>query len=94
MLVSDSMIKRNPKTVDMLESMAEARANMTVNYAWSHAKVTLARTANGFFVIEGSGNWAEGAQYEQYIFLNDEATYRFRESELFQNVDFRDGPYR
>ncbi|SFU48973.1 PLD-like domain-containing protein [Pustulibacterium marinum] len=84
LLISDSMIKRNPKTIDNLMAMCETRANVNAYYAWSHAKVCIMRTEESHFVIEGSGNWAENAHYEQYLFANDKGLYNFRK-ELFTN---------
>lgn len=78
LLVSESMIKRNPVTIDNLMAMAKDRPNVNVLYAWVHAKVCLLRTHEFHYVIEGSGNWAENAQYEQYLLANDKGLYDFR----------------
>jgi hypothetical protein len=88
LMISDSMIKRNPVTIDNLMSMANSRANFTVNYAWSHAKVCLLKTEDAHYVIEGSGNWAENAHYEQYLFANSKGLYEFREK-LFTEAKLR-----
>ena len=78
LLVSDSMIKRNPIVIDNLMAMASSRPNVTVLYAWVHAKVCLMQSHEHYFVIEGSGNWSENAQYEQYTFANSKGLYDFR----------------
>ena len=78
LLISDSLIKRNPKTIDYLQALLTSRANFTVKFTWVHAKVCLAKTDHHFFIIEGSGNWASNAQYEQYIFANSKNVYNFR----------------
>jgi hypothetical protein len=78
LLVSDSMIKRNPIVIDNLMAMARSRPNVTVLYAWVHAKVCLLQTHENHFVIEGSGNWSENAHYEQYVFANSKGLYDFR----------------
>jgi hypothetical protein len=78
LLVSDSMIKRNPLVIDNLMAMAKSRPNVNVLYAWVHAKVCLLATHDSHFVIEGSGNWSENAQYEQYTFANSKGLYDFR----------------
>jgi hypothetical protein len=78
LLVSDSMIKRNPIVIDNLMAMARSRPNVTVLYAWVHAKVCLLQTQENYFVIEGSGNWSENAHYEQYVFANSKGLYDFR----------------
>jgi hypothetical protein len=78
LLVSDSMIKRNPIVIDNLMAMARSRPNVTVLYAWVHAKICLLQTQENYFVIEGSGNWSENAHYEQYVFANNKGLYDFR----------------
>ncbi|MFL9844734.1 phospholipase D-like domain-containing protein [Flavobacterium rhizosphaerae] len=78
LLISDSMIKRNPVTIDNLRAMASTRPNVKVLYAWVHAKVCLLRTDQAHFVIEGSGNWSENAHYEQYLMVDDKGLYDFR----------------
>jgi hypothetical protein len=78
LLVSDSMIKRNPLTIENLMAMASSRPNVTVLYAWVHAKVCLLQTHEHYYVIEGSGNWSENAHYEQYTFANSKGLYDFR----------------
>ncbi|MES2798089.1 MAG: hypothetical protein V4683_19125 [Bacteroidota bacterium] len=78
LLVSDSMIKRNPLVIDNLMAMAKSRPNVTVLYAWVHAKVCLLLTHEHHYVIEGSGNWSENAHYEQYVFANSKGLYDFR----------------
>jgi hypothetical protein len=88
LLVSDSMIKRNPITIDNLMAMAKDRPNFEVLYAWSHAKVCLLQTHHDYYVIEGSGNWSENAQYEQYCFANSKELFDFRMN-LFTNSELK-----
>lgn len=78
LLVSDSMIKRNPLVIDNLMAMASTRPNLKVLYAWVHAKVCLMHTQDHYFIVEGSGNWSENAHYEQYTFANCKGLYDFR----------------
>ena len=80
LLISDSMMSRNPKVTDAIDAWANQNASVKITYAWNHSKITLAKTADHHFVIEGSGNWGKNACYEQYIFLNDESAYEFRRS--------------
>lgn len=88
LLISDSMIKRNPVTIDNLMAMSSTRPNMKIFYAWSHAKVCLMRTQDFYFVVEGSGNWSENAHYEQYLFANSKGLYDFR-LQLFTNTNLK-----
>ncbi|MFP9114303.1 hypothetical protein ACLI1A_10180 [Flavobacterium sp. RHBU_3] len=85
LLVNDGMIARNPVTMDNLASMAKSRPNVHVQLAWVHAKVSLLQTHDNYYVIEGSGNWADNAQYEQYVFSNDKGAYDFR-MKLFTEI--------
>lgn len=85
LLISDSMIKRNPVTIDNLCSIAANRGNVNVLFSWVHAKVCILETKNDHYIIEGSGNWSDNAQYEQYVFGNSKAVYEFRK-ELFTNT--------
>jgi hypothetical protein len=88
LMISDSLIKRNPKTIDLLEALVSSRANITVNYSWNHSKVCIMKTAFNHFVVEGSGNWSENAFYEQYLFANSKGIYEFRK-EMFTNAKLR-----
>ncbi len=88
LLISDSMIKRNPVTIDNLCSVAASRGNVNVLFSWVHAKVCIIETENDYYIIEGSGNWNENAQYEQYLFGNSKSVYEFRK-ELFTNIKIK-----
>lgn len=88
LLISDSMIKRNAATIDNIMALANSRANMSVLYAWTHAKVCLMKTHENHYVVEGSGNWSENAHYEQYLFANSVGLYNFRK-ELFTDINLK-----
>lgn len=85
LLVSDSLIKRNPVTIDKIESLASFRPNFKIVYTWNHSKVSLVNTQSGHYIIEGSGNWSENAAIEQYIFANSKGLYDFRK-EIFNEL--------
>lgn len=78
LLISDSLRQRMPLVSDHLQSMAKLRPQIIVNYAWNHSKITLAEAAGKYFVVEGSGNWSENAQFEQYLFFNNKKLFDFR----------------
>lgn len=88
LMISDSLIKRNPSTIDYLSALISSRANFIVNYAWVHAKVCICKTQSAHYIIEGSGNWASNAQYEQYTFANSKGLYDFRKT-LFTDAKLR-----
>ena len=78
LLISDSMVKRNPMTIDVLTSVAAANRNLNVLFGWNHSKVCLVETASDHYVIEGSGNWSDNAAMEQYTFANSKGLFDFR----------------
>ncbi|MFZ4463085.1 MAG: hypothetical protein ACOYN5_04520 [Bacteroidales bacterium] len=89
--ISDSIKNRLPRVVDHLEMAIRSRDQITVHYCWNHSKVTLIEASGKFFVFEGSGNWSENAQYEQYLFFQYEQLYNFRlnciTNDLFRRTD-------
>jgi len=88
LMISDSLLKRNPATIDYIHALIQGRANFNVNYAWVHAKVCTVKTKTGYYVIEGSGNWAANAHYEQYLFANSKGLFDFRKK-LFTEAKLR-----
>lgn len=88
LLISDSMVKRNPMTIDVLLSVAAANSNLKVLFGWNHSKVCLIEASSPssspeggesqHFVIEGSGNWSDNAAIEQYTFANSKGLFDFR----------------
>ncbi len=86
LLISDSMIKRNPMTIDVLLGVAAANRNLNVLFGWNHSKVCLLEAPSSspkggefdYYVIEGSGNWSENAAVEQYTFANCKGLFDFR----------------
>jgi len=88
LLVSDTMLRRNPVTADLLASANKEYANLNVLFAWVHAKVALIETEEAKYVIEGSGNWSENAYYEQYMFANCSKLFEFRKK-LITEVEIR-----
>ena len=79
LFISDSLKYRMPRVVDHLSSMISTRSErISAHYGWNHSKITLAMAGDQYFVMEGSGNWGENAQYEQYTFFNDRRLYDFR----------------
>ena len=80
-VISDTIKYRSPQIVDLINSAA-AKRNIKLDFAWNHSKISLIQTQNNNFVVEGSGNFSENAQHEQYIFYNDKNIYDFR----FKNI--------
>ena len=59
--------------VDMLKRYVD------VIYVNSHAKITILKTENNYYTVEGSGNMSFNGRIEQYVIDNDESLYNFSE---------------
>jgi hypothetical protein len=82
-LISDSVKFRLPKVQDQLVVLCNQRpGQFIVSYAWNHAKITLMKTSQGHYLVEGSGNFSENAQHEQYIFVNSKPVFEFRKQQI------------
>ncbi|WP_372744288.1 hypothetical protein [Lutibacter sp.] len=88
LMVSDSLIKRNPATIDYIKALISKRPNFEVVFSWVHAKVCVMETSTNYYVVEGSGNWAANALYEQYLFANSKGLFEFRKK-LFTESKLR-----
>lgn len=79
LFISDSLKFRMPRVYDHLSALVAHRADvLRVIYSWNHSKVTLIEAGGNYFNVEGSGNFSENAQHEQYVFLNSKEVYDFR----------------
>lgn len=85
-VISDSIRSRLPKVYEYLISVCEHKP-IRVRYAWNHAKISLVRCGDNRFVIEGSGNWGENAQHEQYVFLSSDKVFEFRKNEILHGIN-------
>lgn len=81
MIISDSIKTRLPKVYDHLMVLVEQKP-VRVRYAWTHAKISLIRSGENYYDVEGSGNWGENAMHEQYIIINSKKTFEFRKKEI------------
>lgn len=78
LVISDSIKFRLPKIYDYLDALVGKRQDVQVIYAWNHSKIALAKVADQYLCLEGSGNFSENAQYEQYVMTNSRKIYEFR----------------
>jgi hypothetical protein len=80
-IVLSSFFRENKKYENWchdLISYSQKNKNTKVGFAWNHAKVFLAKTTSGkYIVFEGSGNLSDNARIEQYIIEDNEKTYNF-----------------
>lgn len=85
MVISDSIKFRMPKRVLQIRAAFEERketGRFKVVFCWNHAKIALASVGNDRYVIEGSGNFSNNAEIEQYLYENNRASYDFHRSWL------------
>lgn len=70
-----------------LENYATVEKRCKIGFAWSHAKVFLAKTKCGMHIVfEGSGNLSDNARIEQYLLENNQQTYCFHEEWITEVV--------
>ncbi|MHC1707414.1 MAG: hypothetical protein AB9842_07820 [Bacteroidales bacterium] len=83
-LISDSVKFRLPRVNEQLTILCNQRpGQFVVSYGWNHSKITLLRTADSYYLVEGSGNFSENAQFEQYIFMNSRKVFEFRKAAIY-----------
>lgn len=82
--ISDSIKSRLPKVHDHLSALVENRASIIqVIYAWNHSKISLIQTGDHYFIVDGSGNWGENAQFEQYSFYDSPEGFEFFKNAMY-----------
>lgn len=70
--------KKYEKWCKDLITYSENKSNVSISFAWNHAKVFLAKTKDKrHIVFEGSGNLSDNARIEQYIIEDCKMTYEF-----------------
>jgi len=73
--------KKYEKWSKDLVAYSENKSNVSISFAWNHAKVFLAKTKDKrHIVFEGSGNLSDNARIEQYIIEDCKKTYEFHKS--------------
>jgi hypothetical protein len=78
LFVNEGIKTRNSKDDDQLTALVGSYpSTVKVIYAWNHSKISLIQIAGHYFIVDGSGNFGENAQFEQYSFWDDQAGYEF-----------------
>jgi hypothetical protein len=90
LFVSDSLKFRVPRVAELLDDLMLKRENFTVFYAWNHSKIALIRCADKHIIFEGSGNFSQNAQFEQYLLMTSKKVYDFRLNCITN--EFKPGP--
>jgi len=80
-ILLSSFFRENKKYEKWCEDLilySKDKENVNISFAWTHAKVFLAKTENNkHIVFEGSGNLSDNARIEQYIIEDNSITYKF-----------------
>lgn len=76
--LSDVSKSRFPQIYDLVNMESGKRDKVDVLYMWNHSKVSLMKSGDDHFIVEGSGNFSENSRHEQYIFMNSKEIYEFR----------------
>ena len=80
--------KKYERWVYELKAYAEGKNNVVVGFANSHAKVFLAKTKDGrYIVFEGSGNLSHNERIEQYILEDNKITYYFHKQWILETIN-------
>jgi len=77
LFIAENIRNRMPTVYEKLLKL-EADGVISLTFAWSHKKVTAIHTDDGYFVVEGSGNYGENAMIENYVFIKSKRIYDFR----------------
>jgi len=72
-----------------LSELRNAVKKAKIAFTWNHCKIGLIKTKENYYVIEGSGNYSENEEVEQYIFENLKESYYFDYDNLLQRLLIR-----
>ena len=76
--INEGIKTRNSQVDDHLSALVGKRSSIVqVIYAWNHSKISLIQIGDHYFIVDGSGNFGENAQFEQYSFWDDQGGYEF-----------------
>ena len=87
--ISESVKSRMPKRVDLIKELFNKfkhKSNLKVAFTWNHCKIALVKAGGQYFVIEGSGNFSDNEEVEQYIFENSKKSYNFDKNNLIPHL--------
>jgi len=87
--VSESVKSRMPKREILIKNLYQkykTNCELNIAFTWNHCKIALVRVDDNFYVIEGSGNFSDNEEVEQYIFENSEKSYNFDKNNLILHL--------
>ena len=74
-LINDAVPKLTPDAYNLIKSLESENWNVVLEN--NHTKIILIKTAQNYYVIEGSGNLSINARIEQYVFDNYQKLFEF-----------------
>ena len=88
LFISDSIKSLQRKVNDHLSAIVENKP-FRVIYAWNHSKIMLIKSGGNHYQVDGSGNFSENAQHEQYNFSKSRKGYEFLKNEILYGIERR-----
>lgn len=77
-VISESITFRMPERIKEMISVFESnKYNYELALVWNHTKIGLIECNGNFYVIEGSGNFSDNSEIEQYRFENNKESFDF-----------------
>jgi hypothetical protein len=86
-VISDSINFRMPERIrEMKAEYEKKRFNFELELVWNHTKIALIKCKENYYVIEGSGNYSDNSEIEQYRFENNKQSYDFHKDWIEKQV--------
>lgn len=77
-VISESITFRMPERIKEMVSVFESKKyNYELALVWNHTKIGLIKCKENHYVIEGSGNFSDNSEIEQYRFENNKESFDF-----------------
>ena len=83
--ISESVKSRMPKRYELVKDLFQ-HTNHRVAFTWNHCKIALVKCKSDYYVIEGSGNFSNNEEVEQYLFENSKENYDFDKYNLVEHL--------
>ena len=78
MVVAAGMKQLQKKRYEQLaQAIVNRPGKLSVSFIDNHTKISVLKTKNNYYVIEGSGNFSTNAKIEQYTISNSETLYNY-----------------
>jgi hypothetical protein len=87
-VASDVSKTRFPQYYELMQAETlKRKERVSSAYCWNHSKVALMQCGEDYYVVEGSGNFADNSRHEQYLFANNRGLYEFRKKWIYESIN-------